>query len=104
MSVDRERPAVKGRRAYDGTARREQARRNHEALLDAALSRFVQHGFPSTTVESIALDVGLSAATIYKSYGGKPGLVRALCERALAGAGPTPAETRSDALKASEAD
>jgi hypothetical protein len=30
--------------------------------------------------------------------------VRALCQRALAGAGPTPAEVRSDSLKLSEGD
>ena len=43
-------------------------------------------------------------ATIYKTYGGKPGLVRALCERALGGVGPVPAEQRSDALQAGETD
>jgi AcrR family transcriptional regulator len=104
MSVDPDRPAVKARRSYDGSARREHARRNHAALLDAALARFLRHGYAATTIESIALDVGVSDATIYKSYGGKPGLVRALCERALAGAGPTPAEARSDSLKEREPD
>jgi AcrR family transcriptional regulator len=46
----------------------------------------------------------VSEATIYKTYGGKPGIVRALCLRALGGQGPIPAEQRSDVLKASEAD
>jgi AcrR family transcriptional regulator len=73
-------------------------------LLDAALIRFNEHGYTATTVESIAGDAGVSAATIYKAYGGKPGLVRTLCLRALEGQGPTPAEVRSDALKAGEAD
>jgi AcrR family transcriptional regulator len=86
------------------SARRERARLTHEALLDAALVRFLEQGYAATTLESIALDAGVSDATIYKSYGGKPGLVRALCERALAGAGPTPAEQRSDALKQREPD
>jgi AcrR family transcriptional regulator len=104
MSVDPASPSVKPRRAYDTSARRERARITHEALLDAALARFLDQGYAATTVESIALDAGVSDATIYKSYGGKPGLVRALCERALAGAGPTPAEQRSDALKQREPD
>jgi AcrR family transcriptional regulator len=104
MSVDHPSPGVKPRRAYDASARRERARLSHEALLDAALARFLHQGYAATTIESIALDVGVSDATIYKSYGGKPGLVRALCERALAGAGPTPAEERSDALKQREPD
>ena len=95
---------VNSRRSYDVSRRREQARRSHESLLDAALTRFLEFGFAATTVESIATDANVSAATIYKSYGGKPGVVRALCERALEGAGPTPAEQRSDALKRSESD
>jgi hypothetical protein len=35
---------------------------------------------------------------IYKTFGGKPGLVRAIRERALEGAGSVHAERRSDAL------
>src|SRR4249920_267145 len=91
--------SVNTRRPYDSTRRREKARRSHDALLDAALARFLQYGYLATTVESIAHDASTSTATIYKSYGGKPGLVRALCARALEGAGPTPAEQRSDTLK-----
>lgn len=98
------RPQVNTRRAYDGTRRLERARRTHQGLLDAALDRFLEHGYAATTVESIARDAGVSAATVFKSYGGKPGLVRALCDRALEGAGPLPAEQRSDALKQSASD
>ncbi|MCU1388151.1 MAG: helix-turn-helix transcriptional regulator, partial [Ilumatobacteraceae bacterium] len=36
--------------------------------------------------------------------GSKAGLVRALCERALGGQGPVPAEQRSDSLQATEPD
>jgi AcrR family transcriptional regulator len=35
---------------------------------------------------------------VYKRFAGKPALVRAVVTRALQGAGPVPAETRSDAL------
>ena len=75
---------VKGTRAYDASRRQERARRQHEAALDAAQARFLHHGYAATTVESIAEAARVSAATIYKSYGGKAGLVRALCQRALA--------------------
>ncbi|MEY2438365.1 MAG: hypothetical protein QOF97_3201 [Acidimicrobiaceae bacterium] len=104
MSVDPVTAPVKRRRPYDGSRRQEQARRARSALLDAALTRFLDQGYTATTVESIATAAGVSAATIYKTYGGKPGLVRALCEQALGGAGPVPAEQRSDALKQSEPD
>ena len=39
-----------------------------------------------------------------RRFGGKPGLVRAIRERALQGEGPVPAEQRSDDLQAREPD
>ena len=53
---------------------------------------------------AIAADAGVSADTIYKSFGGKPGLVRAIRTRALEGEGAVPAERRSDELQAREPD
>jgi hypothetical protein len=41
---------------------------------------------------------------IYKSFGGKPGLVRAIYQQALHGQGPVPAERRSDTVQARERD
>jgi AcrR family transcriptional regulator len=46
----------------------------------------------------------VSVETVYKTFGGKPGLVRAIVQQALAGSGPIPAETRSDAIQRAEAD
>lgn len=104
MSVEHPNAQVNARRPYDAKRRREQARQTHDALLDAALERFDQQGYTATTIESIAAAAGVSDATIYKTYGGKPGLVRALCLRALGGEGPVPAEQRSDELKTRNAD
>lgn len=104
MSVEHPVPHVNARRAYNASRRQEQSRHKHNVLLDAALARFNQYGYTTTTIESIAADADVSEATIYKTYGGKPGIVRALCLRALGGQGPVPAEQRSDALKATEAD
>jgi AcrR family transcriptional regulator len=104
MTVEHKGEQVNGRRAYNSSRRRAQSRRTHDALLDAALARFVDQGYTATTIESIAADAAVSEATIYKTYGGKSGLIRALCERALGGAGPVAAEQRSDALQVSESD
>jgi AcrR family transcriptional regulator len=104
MSVEHSVPQVNARRRYNANNRREQSANTHKALLDAALKRFGEHGYAATTIESIASDAAVSPATIYKTYGGKPGIVRALCERALGGQGPIPAEQRSDALRESESD
>jgi AcrR family transcriptional regulator len=100
----RQAPNVKPKRSYDGSRRREQARHTRARILDAAERLFLQGGYAATTVASIAVDAGVSADTIYKSFGGKPGLVRAIRDRALEGEGPVPAEQRSDELQAQESD
>lgn len=100
MSMESHSAKSKGQRAYDATGRQERARQQREVALDHARRLFLDQGYVATTVESIAHAAGVSAATVYKTYGGKAGLVRELCERALTGEGPVPAETRSDALRA----
>jgi AcrR family transcriptional regulator len=102
--MERKRSPVKPRRRYDSTRRREQARQTREVIIGTARRLFLRDGFTSTTVAAIAAEIGVSVDTIYKTFGGKPGLVRAICEEALAGEGPVPAETRSDALQAVEPD
>ncbi len=95
---------VKPKRRYDSSRRAEQALQTRAAVTGAARRLFLQYGFTETTVAAIAAEAQVSADTIYKAFGGKPGLVRAICDQALAGEGPVPAETRSDSLQASEAD
>jgi AcrR family transcriptional regulator len=73
-------------------------------VISAAQRLFLRDGYASTTVAAVAAEAQVSAETIYKSFGGKPGLVRAICDTALAGEGPVPAETRSDELQATEPD
>ena len=92
------------RRRYDASRRQEQARLTREAIIAAARSRFLHDGYATTTIASIAADAGASADTIYKSFGGKAGLLRAMCQDALAGPGPVPAEQRSDAMQADQSD
>ena len=104
MSVEQEVPHVNLRRTYDSKNRQAQSRHTHDALLDVALARFLERGYSATTIDSIAAHAAVSEATIYKTYGGKPGLVRALCLRALGGQGPIPAEHRSNSLRATEPD
>ena len=72
--------------------------------MDVALARFLSDGFAATTITSIAAGADTSSDTIYKSFGGKAGLVRALCERGLLGRGSVPAEERSDHLQDTEPD
>ena len=60
---------------------------------------FVDNGYAATSVESIAQESGVSVATVYKSYGGKSGLLGELSRRALEGSRPIPAEQRSNDLR-----
>jgi len=102
--VDRRRKPVKTRRRYDASRRRERARRSHLEILEAARERFLRDGFSSTTIHGIAEEAGVSVDTIYKTFGGKSGLLRAIYRHGLAGEGPVHAETRSDALQTTETD
>ena len=103
-SMSRNSRTVKGKRSYDARLRREQARRSHDRIVEIAQRRFLHDGYGPTTISAIADDAGVSVDTIYKSFGGKPGLIRAMGARALEGTGPVPAEQRSDQLQASEPD
>jgi AcrR family transcriptional regulator len=91
-------------RHYDSARRREQARQTRDDILAAARTRFLTDGFAATTISAVATDAGVSVDTIYKTFGGKPGLVRAIHERGLAGDGAVNAESRSDTLQTTESD
>jgi AcrR family transcriptional regulator len=95
---------VNPRRAYDARRRQDQARRNRDAVIGSAERRFLREGYATTTIAAIADDAGVSVHTIYKSFGGKPGLIRAIRTKALEGQGPVPAEQRSDEMQAAETD
>lgn len=98
-------PSVKGpadprpapRRRYDASGRRARAAERRRAVVDAAGARFLAHGFTDTTVSEVAADAGVSVESVYKWFGTKAGLLRAVWDQALAGSGTTHAERRSDA-------
>lgn len=95
---------VNGQRTYDARARRAQAERTREQILLAARELFLTDGYGPTTVAAIAALAGTSAETIYKAFGGKAGLVRAIHELSLLGEGAVGAEQRSDVVQAEAVD
>lgn len=95
---------VKRARSYRSRVREAQARRTREAILDAAKRRLLSAGYTGTTIASIAEEAGVSVDTIYKTFGGKPGLVRAIYERGLTGRETVPAYERSDRMRTHETD
>ena len=44
---------VKPKRRYDSTGRQAQARRNREAILDAAQRQFLEGGYAATTLDEV---------------------------------------------------
>lgn len=73
------------------TRRSEQAETTRRRVLAAAVQLFVERGYHSTTIESIAVAADVSVETIYKRFGSKAGMLKAAREAAVADA-PEPAE------------
>jgi AcrR family transcriptional regulator len=73
------------RRSYDSSRRQNQARETRAAILAAARARFLEHGYAATTVGEIAAAVGVSVETVYKAFGNKAGLLKAMFDVAIVG-------------------
>lgn len=97
-------PVKTARRRYDSSRRQQQARHARERVLREAERYFRADGYAATSVTRIAQAAGVSVDTVYKTFGGKPGLIRAIFDRALHGEQPIAAEQRSDRLQADESD
>ena len=54
-------------------------------MLAACRELLFQDGYHATTVRAVAERAGVAAITVYKVFGGKPGLVKALWDITLAG-------------------
>lgn len=91
-------------RSYDASLRRGRAEASRREVLARARELFLGQGFGATTVVQIARAAGVSAESVYKNFGGKPGLVRAIWEESLLGSGAEPAQDRSDAAQAEATD
>jgi AcrR family transcriptional regulator len=95
---------VKGTRRYDSTGRIARALTTRTAILDAAERQFLEEGYGTATIASIAQEAGISVETIYKAFGSKSGLVREIYERGLEGRGDERAYDRSDKMRDRESD
>jgi AcrR family transcriptional regulator len=71
--------------AYDNSARAASARATRARVLAAARTSFVERGFAGTTVRHVAQEAEVSQETIYKTFGGKAGLLKAVYDTTLAG-------------------
>jgi AcrR family transcriptional regulator len=86
------------KRRYDSSSRRAVAQRRRVAVVESAHDLFLAQGYAPTTLAQVARRNGMSVESLYKHFGGKAGLLRAVVDRALEGSAPEPAESRSDSL------
>jgi AcrR family transcriptional regulator len=86
------------KRNYDATGRREQARARRRAVVLAAQELFERDGFRATTIAAVARAAGVSAESVYKGFGTKAALAKAVFDLVIAGDDePVPIAERPEA-------
>jgi len=89
---------------YDNSQRHEAARTTRGRIIEAARASFIERGFAATTIRQVADDAGVSQETIYKSFGGKAALLKAVYDVSLAGDDePVPLAERPEAIAVRDA-
>jgi AcrR family transcriptional regulator len=79
-------PAVtRVKRSYDASGRRAQARARRLAVVVAARELFERDGFRCTTITGVAAHAGVSPESIYKAFGTKAELAKAVFDLVVAG-------------------
>jgi AcrR family transcriptional regulator len=73
------------KRSYDASRRREQARARRLAVVLAARELFERDGFRLTTIAAVAARAGVSAESVYKGFGTKAALAKAVFDLVIAG-------------------
>jgi AcrR family transcriptional regulator len=73
------------RRAYDSAGRRAAAARNRQAVLAASRELLLRQGYQATTIRAVAETAGVSPELIYKAFGSKQGLMKAVYDTVIAG-------------------
>jgi AcrR family transcriptional regulator len=89
---------------YDNRSRAAAAERTRSRVLAAATVAFTAHGYARTTIRAVAESAGVSQETVYKAFGGKAGLLKAVYDMELAGdTEPVPIGARPVALAVRDA-
>jgi AcrR family transcriptional regulator len=82
MNMD---PDVKTRRPYAGAARQARTRRTRAAVIEAALSLFVERGYAATTIEAISDRSDTPQPTVYRLFSSKLGILKAVLDVSVGG-------------------
>jgi AcrR family transcriptional regulator len=90
---------VKPKRAYRSTVRAEQAAQTRRDIVMAAGLLFRDRGYTAVAMPLIAKEAGVGVETIYRAFGSKAGLFKAVIDAAVAG-GPSRADVPVEARPA----
>jgi AcrR family transcriptional regulator len=78
-------PTADSPRSYDSSRRRAAAQANRGAILEACRELLGRDGYQATTIRAVAQHANLSPETIYKAFGSKPQMMKALWDVTMAG-------------------
>ncbi|GAA1867757.1 TetR family transcriptional regulator [Pseudonocardia ailaonensis] len=70
---------------YDNSGRAAAAKANRTRVLAAARAAFLESGWAGTTIRGVAEGAGVSQETVYKTFGNKAALLKAVHDVAMAG-------------------
>jgi AcrR family transcriptional regulator len=73
------------KRSYDGSRRAAATRATKLAVIRAAHELFLRQGYPGTTMTEIAESSAVAPATVYRLFGSKSALLKAVVDTALGG-------------------
>jgi AcrR family transcriptional regulator len=74
-----------GQRPSDGPRGQARTRLARAAVVDAARSLFLERGYGATTIEAISAQSDVPAATVYRLFASKRGILKALLDLSIVG-------------------
>src|SRR6516164_9768799 len=73
------------KRRYDNSRRQAQVRATRLRVIETAKRMFIEHGYPSTTIEAIAEAADTPLPTVYRLFGSKRALLTAVLDTSFGG-------------------
>jgi len=77
--------AVKAKQAEGGRHRQARTRLARRAVIDTARTLFLERGYAATTIDAISDRSDVPAATVYRLFPGKLGILTAVLDTSIAG-------------------
>lgn len=73
------------KRSYDNSRRLAQVRATRLAVIAAAKTLFIDQGYPATTLDAVSAASDVALPTLYRLFGSKRGLLKAVLDTTLGG-------------------